>query len=256
MKRIALFLTISCSLSVCLAQPAVPRVLVFSKTAKYHHESIPAGIAAIKRLGIKDHFLVDTTTSTVYFCDDSLKHYAALIFLSPSGNFLDTTQKTDFKRYIEAGGGYMGIHGASTPEKEWTWYGQLVGAVFVNHPEPQTGMVIVADADNNATRNLPAKWTRKDEWYNFRDIQPDLHILLKADESSYKGGTNGKDHPLAWYHNFDGGRSFYTALGHFDEAYVDPLYLSHIEAGILYAIGSHVVLDYGKVKTARITKGN
>ena len=234
------------------AQEKTNRVLIFSKTAGYHHASIPAGIAAIMKLGIQDHFLVDTTTNSNYFCDDSLKHYSAVIFLSPSGNILDTAQKTDFKRFIEAGGGFMGIHAASTPEKAWTWYGHLVGAVFVNHPEPQTGNVIVADHQNNATKHLPEQFSWKDEWYNFRDIQPDLHVLLQADESSYKGGTNGKDHPLAWYHEYDGGRSFYTALGHFDEAYTNPLFIKHIEAGILYAIGDNITVDYSNVKTASL----
>ena len=195
MKRIALFLTISCSLSVCLAQQAVPRVLVFSKTAKYHHESIPAGIAAIKKLGIKDHFLVDTTTSTVYFCDDSLKHYAALVFLSPSGNFLDTAQKTDFKRYIEAGGGYMGIHGASTPEKEWTWYRQLVGAVFVNHPEPQIGIVIVADPNNNATRSLPANGHEKMNGTTSATSSPTCTFCCKPMNPAIKAAQTAKTTP-------------------------------------------------------------
>lgn len=214
-----------------------PGILIFSKTARYHHESIPDGIRAIQLLGNQNGFTVDTTTQTSFFTDEGLKKYAALVFLSPSGELFDSLQKCSLQRYIRAGGGFVGIHAASTIDKNFTWYGHLVGAVFVNHPEPQTGIIKVVDRVNPATSHLPEKWVWKDEWYNLRDIQPDLHILLVADESSYKGGTNGMNHPVAWYHTYDGGRAFYTALGHFSAAYSNQQFLKHILAGIEYAIG-------------------
>jgi len=245
-KYLVLFLLMLFNLSA-IAQSR--RVLVFTKTARYHHESIPAGIQLIKKLGKANHFDVDTTADSTYFKENNLKKYAAVIFLNTSGNVLDTAQKIAFVRYIEAGGGYVGIHCASSTEKDWTWYGQLVGAVFTQHPEPQTGTVITADLQNAASKQWPALWQHKDEWYNFRNIQPGLHVLLKADESTYKGGTNGADHPLAWYHEFDGGRAFYTALGHFADYYNDPQFGAHILAGINYAIGKNVKLNYNKVKT-------
>lgn len=221
------------------SQSISKRVLIFSKTLKYHHESIPDAIIAIRKLGELHHFTVDTTTNSALFTSQILKKYKAIIFLSTSGNLLDTLQKISLKNFIEAGGGYVGIHSASTSDKDWTWYGHLVGAVFVNHPDPQTAIVRVVDSTANATKSLPKRWSHKDEWYNFRDIQSDLHILLEADETTYTGGTNGPNHPLAWFHAYDGGRSFYTALGHFSETYTDPLYLSHILAGIEYAIGNN-----------------
>jgi type 1 glutamine amidotransferase len=236
---------------IAQAQSVQKRILVFSKTTRYHHESIPAGMVAIQHLGKLNGFEVDTTTNAAYFTEDSLNKYAAIVFLSTSGNLLDTVQKTDFRRYIEAGGGYVGIHSASASEKEWIWYGQLVGAVFSDHPEPQSGVVVVADAKDPSTKNLPARWGWKDEWYNFKEVPHNVHVLLMADETTYKGGKNGAYHPLAWYNQFDGGRAFYTALGHFDEAYSNPLYLGHILAGIEYAIGNHVVLNYTEVKTPR-----
>jgi type 1 glutamine amidotransferase len=250
MKKTGLLLTLL-SL-VMVAQAQTKRVLVFSKTARYHHESIPDGIKAIQKIGSEDGFAVDTTTNSKLFNETNLKRYATVIFLNTSGDVLDTVQKTDFRRYIEAGGGYMGIHCASSTEKSWKWYGQLVGAVFTDHPEPQPGMINVVDHQNPSTAQLPTRWAWKDEWYNFRDIQPDIHVLFMADESSYKGGKNGPQHPSAWYHEFDGGRSFYTALGHFPEAYVNPLFVKHIREGIKYAIGNNVKLDYSKVRTTRI----
>nr|WP_067055178.1 ThuA domain-containing protein [Mucilaginibacter sp. L294] len=251
MKRniLLIILLIVAGHCISFAQSAKKRVLVFSKTVSYHHASIPAGIAAIKKLGTENDFEVDTTTNSALFNDDNLKKYAAVIFMSPSGNVLDTAAKISFIRYIQAGGGYMGIHAASTTDKNWAWYGKLVGAVFTDHPAPQTGVVVVTDRKNSSTKQLPARWTRKDEWYNFRQVPTDVHVLMTVDERTYKGGKHGGYHPLAWYHEYDGGRSFYTAIGHFSDSYSDTLQLQHLLAGIKYAMGNNVVLDYNKVKT-------
>lgn len=212
------------------------RVLVFCKTNRYHHASIPAGVEAVRKLGLRDHFTVDTTVDSTMFNAANLKKYSALIFLSPTGNVFSDDEKTAIEQYIRSGGGVVGIHAASTIEKEWAWYGKLVGAVFTDHPEPQQATVIRVDSKNPASRMFPKKWPHTDEWYNFRDKQPELHVLLKVDESTYQGGKLGVDHPVAWYHKFDGGRAFYTALGHFASSYGDPLFVAHLEAGILYAM--------------------
>jgi type 1 glutamine amidotransferase len=233
-------ITILLSTILCLqsgAQTSSKKVLVFSKTTGYHHQSIPAGIAAITKLGAVNGFGVDTTTNTDLFTDGNLKQYAALIFLSTSGNLFDTVQKESLMRYIRDGGGFVGIHGASTSDKDWGWYGRLVGAVFTDHPKPQTANILVVDSTSPATRHLPRPWQRVDEWYNFKETPTGVHVLLCAGEHSYEGGKMGAYHPLAWYHNFEGGRSFYTALGHFDEAYSDPLFLKHLEKGIEWAMG-------------------
>lgn len=235
---------------ICLAQPTKKRVLIFSKTNGYYHESIPAGIDAIQELGKAHDFMVDTTTNGSLFTDDGLSRYAAIIFLSPSGNVLDSVQKACFIRYIQAGGGFMGIHGASTIERDWKWYGQLVGAVFSDHPEPQYGTIIISDHNDPSTRHLPSKWIRKDEWYNFREIPVNVHVLLVVDEGTYEGGTHGEYHPLAWCHEFDGGRSFYTAIGHYADSYKDPLQMAHILAGIQYAMGDNVVKEYANKESA------
>lgn len=235
-----------------LAQKKQPRVLVFSKTARYYHESIPAGMKAIMQLGKEHRFGVDTSTNPAVFSEENLKQFAAVVFVSPGGDVLDTAQQADFERFIQAGGGYVGIHAATTMEYGWPWYGRLAGAFFNGHPEPQDGVVMVTDTTNAATRHLPRQWKRYDEWYNFKEQVVDVQVLLTVDESTYKGGKHGAYHPVAWYHEYDGGRAFYTALGHFDAAYVDPLFLQHLLAGIQYAIGKNLKLDYRKAKTARI----
>jgi len=235
-----------CSTSLAFAKN--PRVLIFSKTAGYHHQSIAAGIVAIQKLGAENKFDVDTTTDVKKFTTANLKQYSALIFLSPTGTgvFNDSTEKDAFKHYIEAGGGFVGIHAATDFEYDWQWYGNLVGAYFKAHPAQQNAVIDVVDADNIATKHLPNPWKHFDEWYHFKWVAKDLHVLLNLEESSLDYGKTpgikmGADHPLAWYHDFDGGRSFYTALGHTDECYVDPLFLQHILGGIKYAMGKKYI---------------
>lgn len=214
------------------------KVLVFSRTLGYHHASIPEGVAGIQLLGQQNKVQVDTTTNSGYFTKDSLRKYAAVIFLSTSGEVLDSSQKAAFKSYIQQGGGYMGIHAASTTEYNWPWYGQLVGAYFNGHPKPQEAVVTVTAVRHLSTAHLPQKWTWTDEWYNFKSLPENVQVLLKVDETTYTGGKHGADHPVAWYHNFDGGRAFYTALGHFGASYKDPVFLQHLWGGIVYAMGN------------------
>lgn len=234
-----------CSTSLAWAQN--PKVLVFCKTAGYHHQSIAAGITAIQKLGAENKFDVDTTINASKFNDANLKQYAAIVFLSTTGQFFkDSTQQDALKNYIHNGGGYVGIHAATDAEYNWSWYGKLSGGYFLGHPKNnvQEAVINVVDTKNPATKGLPAQWRRKDEYYSYRpgSNPKDLHILLTLDESTMSYGTQtnlemGANHPLAWYHDFEGGRAFYTELGHTDETYSDPLFLNHLLAGMKYAMG-------------------
>lgn len=216
---------------------AKPKVLVFSKTMGFHHASIAVGIPAIMKLGKENNFDVDTTTDSKKFTYDNLKQYAAVIFLSTTGDVLNDTQQAEFEKYIRAGGGFVGIHAATDTEYDWAWYGNLVGAYFKSHPAQQMATLHIIDHNFGATKNLPDEWKRFDEWYNYKWIAPNLHVLITIDEKSYTGGANGDNHPMSWYHNYDGGRAFYTELGHTDQSYSDPLYLGHLLGGIKYAMG-------------------
>jgi uncharacterized protein len=214
-----------------------PAVLIFSKTNGYRHESIPLGIAAIKKLGEANGFSVDATEDSLMINKKNLKKYDALVFLCPTGKVFGPDQEAALQNYIEKGGGYMGIHAATDCEYNWPWYGKLAGAYFKSHPSQQDAKLIVVDKNNPATSFLPDTWIRKDEWYNFKDLNPDVHVLIRIDESSYTGGENGANHPMAWYHAYDGGRAFYTEMGHTEESYADSMYLKHILGGIRYAMG-------------------
>ncbi|HTD40293.1 MAG TPA: ThuA domain-containing protein [Mucilaginibacter sp.] len=231
---ILLIMLIQFPLSRVLAKP---KVLIFSKTAGFHHNSIAVGIPAIIKLGQENNFDVDTTTNSAKFTVQNLKQYAAVIFLSTTGDVLNDEQQKAFQQYIHSGGGFVGVHAATDTEYDWPWYGDLVGAYFKSHPKQQEAVLHVVDRNFIATKHLPAEWKRFDEWYNYKYIAKGLHVLITIDEKSYTGGENGDNHPMAWYHEYDGGRAFYTELGHTDESYADPLYLQHLLGGIKYAMG-------------------
>jgi type 1 glutamine amidotransferase len=216
------------------------RVLVFSKTAGFRHSSaIAAGKIKIPLLGTQNNFEVDTTENAAMFTPDNLKKYAAVVFLCTTGDVLNDAQQQAFQQYIQSGGGFVGLHSAADTEYDWPWYGELNGAYFKSHPKQQEAVFNIVDADNIATAHLPRVWKRFDELYNFKWIGTDIHVLINIDENSYTGGANGENHPMAWYHDFDGGRAFYTALGHDNKSYDDPLYLQHILGGIKYAMGAN-----------------
>lgn len=215
-------------------------VLIFSKTTGFRHSSIDDGIAAIQELGAAHGFTVDTSEDAALFTDDGLAPYAVIIFLNTTGDILDETQQGAMERFIQNGGGFVGIHSATDTEYDWAWYGQLVGSYFDGHPTIQEAQVNVVDNDHLATQGLPSSWTRTDEWYNFVPFPSSVNVLLTVDETSYSGGTMGDPHPIAWYHEFDNGRSFYTALGHTEASYSEPLFRQHLLGGILYAAGIDV----------------
>lgn len=217
------------------------RLLVFSKTAAFRHASIPDAIAALHRLAQSQGVAIDFTEDAAAFTDENLARYNAVVFLLTTGHILDADQQAAFERYVEHGGGYAGVHSASDTEYNWPWYGQLVGAYFDRvhgHSKIVPATVYVVDHSHPSTSMLPAIWMRTDEWYNFAtNPSKTVHVLLTVDERTYQGGVMGANHPIAWYHTFDGGRSWYTAMGHTSASYAEPLFLAHLWGGILYAAG-------------------
>ncbi|MDB4924112.1 ThuA domain-containing protein [Mucilaginibacter sp.] len=234
----------SCSASHGASKKKDYKVLIYCKTAGFHHGSIKAGIAAIQKMGAENGFSVDSTVNESKFTDDNLKQYSAIIFLSTTGDFFKKDEsKAALKNYIEHGGGYVGIHAATDAEYNWQWYGDLSGAYFKGHPDQKMSTLNIVDPNTIATKMLPAVWQRKDEWYHFKYLAKDIHVLITIDESTITYNAKNENlkmgayHPMAWYHDFDGGRAFYTELGHTDESFVEPLYLQHLLGGIEYAMG-------------------
>ncbi|MBK7405330.1 MAG: ThuA domain-containing protein [Phycisphaerales bacterium] len=220
------------------------RVLVYSRTAGFRHDSIPDGIAAITSLGDANGFKVDSTEDPEQFTDENLDQYSVVVFLSTTGDVLGDDQEKAFERFIAKGRGYVGIHAAADTEYDWPWYGELVGGYFKSHPAIQPADVRVEDHNHPATKHLPDIWHRVDEWYNYRqNPRGQVHVLLDLDESTYQNGAMGDDHPIAWYHEFGGGRAFYTGCGHTKESYTEPEFVQHMLGAILWAAGVEDVVE-------------
>ncbi|MFI5845553.1 ThuA domain-containing protein [Catenuloplanes sp. NPDC051500] len=213
-------------------------VLVFSKTAGFRHDAIPAGVQAIRELGAANGFTVTATEDAGVFTTSGLAPYEAVVFMSTTGDVLDAGQQTAFESYIRAGHGYVGVHAAADTEYDWPFYGELVGAYFASHPAIQPAVIRTEDRAHPATAHLPQAWNRTDEWYNYRtNPRAGAHVLATLDESTYTGGGMGADHPIAWCKTYSGGRSFYTGSGHTVESYADPVFRQHLLGGIRYASG-------------------
>ena len=213
-------------------------ILVFSKTAGFRHDSIPPGIAAVRQLGASRGFSVDATEDATAFSDDSLAKYKAVIFLSTTGDVLNSAQEGAFERYIRRGGGFVGVHSATDTEYDWAFYGALVGAYFSGHPDIQNATIQIEDTGHPVSAVLPRPWMRRDEWYNFRqNPRGRVNVLATLDERTYAGGSMAPDHPIMWSHTYEGGRSFYTALGHTQESFSETAFSEHLGRAILWAAG-------------------
>jgi type 1 glutamine amidotransferase len=211
-------------------------VLVFSKTAGFRHDAIPAGIQMIRELGAAGSFTVTATEDAAQFTATTLARFEAVVFLNTTGDVLNAGQQTAFENYIRAGGGYVGVHSAADTEYDWPFYGELVGAYFASHPAIQQATVRVENRAHAATAGLAPTVVRTDEWYNYRtNARSSARVLSTLDESSYAGGTMGADHPHTWCKTFQGGRSFYTGGGHTQASYTEPGFRSLVLGGIRYA---------------------
>jgi len=214
-------------------------VLVFTKTEGYRHESIATGVKTLRELGRKNNFIVLRTESEEDFTAENLANYQAVVFLSTTGDILNEDEQTAFENYIKSGGSYLGIHAAADTEYEWDWYGKLVGGYFESHPNNpnvREAKIEVLDKTHSATAHLNDTWLRNDEWYNYKNLNSKVTVAMNLDEKSYEGGTNGANHPIAWYHTYDGGRAYYTGGGHTNESYSDSDFKKHLLGAIFWCL--------------------
>lgn len=243
-KTILLSLFLFCFL-IGMAQQAAPstgidQVLVFTKTNGFRHKSIETGVALLEKLAQQNNFQITHTEDSLAFNAENLEQYKMVLFLSTTNDVLGQSEQKALKEFMHSGGSFMGIHAATDTEFHWPWYGRMIGAYFEGHPNNpnvRKASMTVLDPDHASTQMLPdSTWIRTDEWYNYKNLSSDIHVLLNLDESSYQGGTNGKHHPIAWYHEFEGARVFYTGGGHTKESYSEPLFVAHLLGGINYCL--------------------
>jgi len=222
------------------------RILVFTKNGKgYVHDNIAASVEAIRKLCAENKIAMDVTADSSAFTDDNLKKYKALVFSNTNNELFDNDeQKAALQRYIHAGGGFVGIHSACGSERQWPWFWSLLGGKFVRHPKLQPFVINVRDRQHPSTAHLGETWQWTDEFYFLDHLEPGLHVLLSADraqlDDANKAQSAGEQidgqSPLAWCHEFEGGRAWYSALGHKIEYYSDPQFTRHILGGILWAM--------------------
>lgn len=227
------------------------QVLLITETSGWHHESIDAGVRAINKLAATHNFKAVRQQNSVPITLERLNQFDAVIFLSTSEDIFNEKEKNAFEQYIQSGKGYVGIHGASNTEYNWEWYTRLVGRMFIIHPTVQTAQINIIDKNFPGLESSPSKMIFTDEWYEFTEAKVEgLNYLITVNEETYnptadwgykeghgyvKGNGMGEFHPISWYHEFDGGRSFYTSLGHIDLIYENTWFLNHIYGGIYYA---------------------
>jgi len=225
------------------------KVLIYTKNGKgYVHDNIPASVKALKEICTELGIQADATEDPGVFTPENLKKYDALIFSNTNNEVFDNeAQKKALQEYIRHGGGFVGIHSANATERDWPWMWAMVGGKFVRHAAHQQFDVVVTDPGNPSTASLPQRWTVNDECYSSNELNPDIHVLLSADlttvedkgRAEYPGRTFGDLFPLAWCHTFDGGREWYTALGHDASFDSDPTFRKHLAGGIKWVLGSN-----------------
>lgn len=230
-----LFLFAGCGKKEEVIQPDA--ILIFHKTMGYRHSSIETGIKTLSEIITAQGYEVQVTEDAEIFQEDTLSGFAAVIFLSTTGDILNGAQQAVFERYIQRGGGFLGIHAAADTEYKWPWYNGLVGGYFESHPNDpnvRKARVTKTDQSHPATSHYEDSFERTDEWYNYRNMDPSIIPLLMLDESSYEGGTMDGNHPITWYHEYDGGRAFYTGFGHTEETFSEEAFRQMIEKALAY----------------------
>lgn len=233
-------------------------VLVYTKNGKgYVHDNIPYAIQSIQKLGAQHGFKVDVSDQPTVFTEVNLKKYTLLLFPSSNNDVFDTdAQRLAFRHYIEAGGGFVGVHSVIGTERNWTWFKQMLGGTFAWHPKYQNYRVNVIDPHHPSVQGLPPVWEREDECYFEKEMYPGIHVVMahdltslspdEADKIRAYAGSYGTLYPAAWYHDFDGGHTWCTTLGHDKKDYTDPTFVQHIFQGIQYVAGQVGKLDFSR----------
>lgn len=225
------------ALTVGAAEPAAAteRVLVFTRTAGYRHDSIPVAVATLRKLAAREGFAADHSEDAGDINTANLARYRVVVFASTTGDILDETQQRALQEFVRGGGGFAGVHAAADTEHDWPWYGQLVGAYFRSHPPGLQSTLVQRERGGKPAGK---SWPIRDELYNYRsNPRGEVRVAATIDERTYEGGTMAPDHPITWCHAFDGGRGWYTGLGHAEAVYDDTNFLAQLRRGLRYAAG-------------------
>jgi len=236
------------------------RVLVYTKNGKgYVHDNIPSAVKAIQKLGGEKGFQVEVSDDPAVFTEDNLRQYTFLVFPSTNNDVFDTdAQRVAFMRYIQAGGGFVGLHSVTGTERNWKWFKMMVGGSFAWHAKFQPFTIRAIDKDHPSLKDVPAVWTKEDECYFTKEMYPGIKVLMAHEVSTLKGDDAHMEkvkthaaqfpdyYPAVWYQEFDGGIIWITTLGHHKKDYEDPLYVNHIFQGMAFVASKVDKLNFSK----------
>lgn len=234
------------------------RVLVYTRNGKgYVHDNIPSAVAALQKIGQQNNFKVEVTDNPTVFTEANLKKYTLLIFPSTNNDVFDTDdQRLAFRRYIQAGGGFVGLHSVLGTERNWTWFKMMLGGTFLWHPKFQKLSVKVIHPDHPSVQGLPKVWEKEDECYFSKELYPGPQVIMAHDLSTLNGLESEKVknaagpytalYPAVWHQSFDGGPIWITTLGHAKTDYQDPIYLRHLLQGIQFVASQVKKLNYAQ----------
>lgn len=236
-------------------------VLVYTKNGKgYVHDNIPSAVNCIQQFGKQYGFRVDTSSNASVMTESNLKQYTLLIFPSTNNDVFDNDlQRLAFRHYIEAGGGFVGIHSVTGTERNWKWFKMMLGGTFSWHPKFQKFNVKMVDPSHPSVQGLPSTWTKEDEFYFAKELYPGPKVLMAHDITSLdttdpaqkanivkNAGSYAELYPSVWTYDFDGGHTWVTTLGHDKKDYSDPLFMQHLLQGIRYVASRYVSIDFKK----------
>lgn len=236
------------------------RILVYTKNGKgYVHDNIPNAVAAIRKLAADKGFRVDVSEDPSIFTEENLKQYNFLLFPSTNNDVFDTeAQRVAFRRYIQAGGGFVGLHSVIGTERNWRWFKMMLGGSFVWHPKFQPLNIKIIDKSHPSVTGIPNVWKKEDECYFMKELYPGIHVVMAHDLTSVDPGEKdvekmkslssnfGDYYPATWYQNFDGGTIWITTLGHDKRDYEDPLFLNHIFQGMTFVASRPGKVDFSR----------
>jgi type 1 glutamine amidotransferase len=220
-----------------------PRILIFSHTTGYRHASIEPAVAALRAMADRNGMVAVASEDPAVFSSEGLEEVDAIVLVSNSSrkddsatDYFTEPQRAAFQAFVHRGGGVVAIHAAADSHYSWPWYGRMIGARFERHPPgTPSGTIRVVDPRHAATARIPATVTRVDEWYYFEDFNPETQLLVTLDPASIDQ-QDVNPNPVSWAHEFEGGRIFYTAMGHTPESYAEENFLRHLEGGLHWAL--------------------
>ena len=234
------------------------KVLVYTKNGEgYVHDNIPYAVKAIQKLGEAHKFQVTVSDDPSVFTDDNLKTFDLLLFPSTNNDVFDTdAQRLAFRKYIQAGGGFVGLHSVVGTERKWEWFKQMIGGTFVWHPRFQRYQLNVIDPAHPTVQGLPKVWEKEDECYFIKEIYPGIKVTIahnletldqkERERIDASAGPYSKYYPAVWHQDFDGGHVWVSALGHHSKDYEDPVFLQHVLQGMQHVARQLKGLDYSK----------